>query len=317
MSYDRYILVIGAGSIGERYIRNLSTLGYRKLVVFRQRNLPFRDIGDAKPVVVLTWAEVETYNPWAAIICTPTAQHVSQAMECVKRGIHVLVEKPLSHNLEGISHLKSEAIKNKVLLQVGYMMRYYPLLLHVVQVNQQKEFGKLLYVHSYWGEYLPDWHPWEDYRASYAAQKELGGGVALTLSHDLDVCLWIVNSPVSTYSSVYNYASGLEVNVESGADFLLAFDNGTTAHVHLNYFQKEKCRQYHFVFQDAVIDIDFFSHTLTTTRGGNVETRQLHNFDRNELFLAELNDFFFNTLRHQNSPNNIDSAARIIELCTS
>ncbi|MEI2709772.1 MAG: hypothetical protein V9E96_12270 [Chitinophagaceae bacterium] len=64
-------------------------------------------------------------------------------------------------------------------------------------------------IQTFWGEYLPAWHPWEDYRTSYAAQKENGGGAALTLSHDIDVVNWIANSAVQRYSSFANHHSAL------------------------------------------------------------------------------------------------------------
>ena len=99
MNKESPILIIGAGSIGERHIRNLWELGYHNLVVFRQRNLPFRDIGEALVEVELNWENIAIRKPFAAFICTPTSQHLQQVLLCIQSGMHVFVEKPLTQNL--------------------------------------------------------------------------------------------------------------------------------------------------------------------------------------------------------------------------
>lgn len=309
------ILIIGAGSIGERYVRNAWSLGYQNIVLLRHRKLPLRDIGNAKVTIVYTWEEVDACTPKAAIICTPTSMHLENSIQCVKRGIHVLIEKPLSHTRAGVDTLMELAIQNDVFVQIGYMMRYYPWLVRVKELIQSKLFGQIIHMTSYWGEYLPDWHPWEDYRQSYAAEKELGGGAALTLSHDLDVCNWLTEQLPTTSQKTFNYRSLLEVNVEAGADFLLTYPQGVTAHVHVNYFQKSKERWYKFIFDEAVLDIDFFKHTLCIRKGEEMEIKTLSEFDRNNLFIAELEDFFRNFDHPEKSVVNIQQAAKIIELC--
>lgn len=316
MNPDDPILVVGAGSIGERYIRNVWQLGFKNIVVLRQRNLPFRDIGEADVKVIYSWNEAEEIKPRAAIICTPTFLHMNNAMECVSRGIHVLIEKPLSHNLNGIEQLTLEAAHNHVWVQVGYMMRYYPLLIRVKEAMRAGTYGKLQYMNSYWGEYLPDWHPWEDYRESYAAKKQMGGGVALTLSHDLDVCNWMVGQLPVKWSKLYSNTPNLDVDVESAADFILAYPEGTIAHVHLNFFQKVKERWYQYVFDEAVLKIDFLKHELSISTKSKVEEIKLNPYDRNELFIAQIEDF----LRNFDKPDptiNILESAKIIEICNS
>ncbi len=61
-------------------------------------------------------------------------------------------------------------------------------------INQDK-LGKIYSVQVDLGEYLPDWHPWEDYRQSYAARADQGGGVVLTLIHELDYLHWLFGKP--------------------------------------------------------------------------------------------------------------------------
>ncbi len=138
-----------------------------------------------------------------------------------------------------------------------------------------EELGKLLSIQTYWGEYLPDWHPWEDYRQSYAARRELGGGVALTLSHDLDLVNWLAGSAVKTWNTLKNYRSSLEIDVESGADVSLGYENGITAHCHLNFHERVPRRWYRFVWEEGSVEIDYFKATYSLMQPGR-ETADTH-----------------------------------------
>jgi predicted dehydrogenase len=310
-------LVIGAGSIGERYIRNLWSLGYRNMVVLRTRNLPFRDVGQAQVSIKTTWEQVEQLNPAVAFVCNPTSMHLPSAMECIKRGIPVLVEKPLSHSTDGLDELSDQAHKKNILVQVGYMMRYHPLIKRISDIISSRLYGNLLQMQSHWGEYLPDWHPWENYKDSYAANRAMGGGVALTLSHDLDLANWLAGAALVQYKRLYNFRSSLKVDVESGADFLLQYKNGVNAQVHLNYFQRTKERWYNYIFDDASIRIDFFRSEMLIQKPDGVVVEQLENFDRNDLFIEQIKDFLASVAHPEKSMTNIAESKQIINLCTA
>ncbi|RDB07132.1 Gfo/Idh/MocA family protein [Runella aurantiaca] len=289
------LLVIGAGSIGERHIEILQSLGYQNINVYRQRMLPLRNIPTDSVYCFTEFNEIEVIKPYAAIICTPTAQHLAQALECVKRRIHVLVEKPLANHPEGIQELKKEAAQTNSLVQVAYMLRYHPLMRQLKSIIDDKRFGNLLSFSTYWGEYLPNWHPWEDYRGSYAAKRELGGGVALTLSHDLDIVSWLVGELPLRWQRSYNYRSNLEVNVESGASFLLEYPSGITGAVQLNYYQKVPKRTYELVFDDAFVTFDYFQNKIIIQTPYGIETIEEPDFERNEMFRQQTIDFLKNT----------------------
>jgi len=323
-NFDKFlnqpIVVFGAGSIGERHIRNLWQLGFRNIAVFRQRNLPFRDIADAKVTIIKTWDEVEKIKPIAAIITSPTSFHMAQAIECINRNIHILVEKPLSNTTENFEILKTAIRINPVFVYVGYMMRFHPLILKAKQIVESQLYGDLISIQSKWAEYLPDWHPWEDYRTSYAAQKSLGGGVALTLSHEIDLCNNLSNSEVRSSFIQKNYKSKLEIDVESGADILIKYENDTTSNIHLNFYEKCKERFLRIVLDDASLIFDYFNSTLTIKTNFQediVFTEK--NFDRNDMFL-EQTKYFFSKLNHftlEESLQQVENSEQIIKICNN
>jgi predicted dehydrogenase len=261
------IVIMGAGSIGERYIQILQSMGYHNLHVFRQRLLPLRTIEASSFNTFTKLEEIDLIQPEAAIICTPTFQHVAQSIFCLERKIPVLVEKPLGHNpyqLESLSRLLKNV--NTVHFQVAYMLRYHPYFIKVKSFIDQSHLGKLLAIKTHWGEHLPDWHPWEDYRTSYAISKKMGGGAALTLSHDVDLCNWLSGSPVEKWHRMSNFQPELTEEVDSGSDISIRYQNGVTASCHVNFFERVPYRNYRFIFADGTVNFDFTQNTLTTFR---------------------------------------------------
>jgi len=318
MEKNAPILVMGAGSIGERHISILQKMGYSNIWVFRQRNLPLRNIQENSIQTFTDLKQIHAIKPLAAIICTPTSQHLDQAICCAERGIPMLLEKPLANRLYGIQHLKDIVTRNHVYAQVAYMLRYHPFFQKIKDDIVNRKMGNLIHMQTYWGEYLPDWHPWEDYRKSYAAQKELGGGAALTLSHDIDLVNWLSGSEAKKWFMIKNYNSALDINVESGADTSIIYQNGITAHCHVNFHERIPKRSYHFVFEEGSIELNYIKATLTTSHFEKVTVRQLIDFDRNQLYEAQILHFFENINDHNRdelSLKNLRESEVILSIC--
>lgn len=311
------IVVFGAGSIGERHIQNLLNLGYSNLFVFRQRNLPLRNV-DSKNIKVFTnFAEIDQVNPQIAFITSPTAYHINQAIECASRGIHLFIEKPLSHNLEGFDNLVQVVKQKGVYLRVGYMMRFHPIITQIKELVLNQKLGNLLSFSSHWGEYLPDWHPWEDYRTSYAARNDLGGGAALTLSHDIDLVNWLVGAEVVDFKVFKGQPSRLEVEVDAGADILIKYSTGVFGHVHLNYFEQVPSRYLRMVFDKGSIHFDYYRSELKVETKEEQEIYKLKKFDRNQLFIDQLKDFLskIEDYEVEESLSQIKESQVIIKIC--
>ncbi|GLU50656.1 Gfo/Idh/MocA family protein [Dyadobacter frigoris] len=306
---DDPILIFGAGSIGERHIHILQKCGYSNIWIYRQRNLALRNV-DAKTINIFTdLNRIDEIKPKAAIICTPTFQHLKQTLFCVERGIHVLVEKPLSHNLTDYDKLLQAAIQNTTYVQLAYMLRYHDFFQNIKSLVENRKMGNLIGMQTYWGEYLPDWHPWEDYQSSYAARKELGGGAALTLSHDIDLVNWLSGSPVNKWQTLKNYRSSLQINVESGADISIGYQNGITAHCHVNFHEQKTKRWYRFVFDEGSIEYDYYKSVNTTYHQKETIINTIPDFDRNQLYELQTLHFF----RQINEGNFREASLRSIE----
>lgn len=318
MNKETPVLVIGAGSIGERHIANLLQIGFTNIFVYRQRNLPYRSINPEDVTTVTDWNIIQSTVFSFAIICTPTDQHLNQTLTCIELGMHVLVEKPLSHTLEGIELLKQAVQTHNRIVHVAYMMQFHPHLAKVETIIKEKTYGALMAISTNWGSYLPDWHPYEDYKTSYASQKNMGGGVALTLSHDIDIVNRLAGGTLVNVNKHFGYTNTLQIDAESVADFHLNYSNGVIAHVHLNYLEQVPRRNYTFLFEGGTIIIDYFEGTMQIINKLINETQHIKNFDRNDMFIDEL-AYFMQLTELQDccthSLKQINDSEVIIKIC--
>jgi predicted dehydrogenase len=139
--------------------------------------------------------------------------------------------------MDGLDRLADAAEKSGSRILVGFQFRFHPTLRKAAELIQSGALGRVLTAHVHWGEYLPNWHPWEDYRQSYAARSDLGGGVVKTLTHPLDYICWLAGEVDSVWS-FNGHLSPLELDVEDVAEIGLHFINGAVGGVHVNYVQR-------------------------------------------------------------------------------
>ncbi len=232
-------LIVGLGSIGRRHLRHLLALGQREVVLVRSGRATLTDddwLADF-PVETDLDAALRRHRPEAVIVATPTALHLDAALPAARAGCAILLEKPISHSLDGLDELAAAAAQSGARILVGFQFRYHPSLVRARALLEEGALGQVLTVHAHWGEYLPQWHPWEDYRQSYAARADLGGGVIRTLTHPLDYLRYLLGE-VEALWSFAAHLSPLELDVEDVAEIGLRFASGAVGGVHLNYVQR-------------------------------------------------------------------------------
>jgi predicted dehydrogenase len=287
------ILICGLGSIGRRHLRNLLTLE-QDVVLLRsgKSTLPEEEL-EGLPVESELSAALDRWEPEAVIISNPTALHLELAIPAAEAGCHLLIEKPISHNMDGVNDLLQAVQRSGVKVLVGFQFRFHPLLKHVKDLLDKGAVGLPLSVRAHWGEYLPDWHAWEDYRVSYSAREDLGGGVVLTLCHPFDYLRWLFGE-VRTVSGVVLNSGALEIDVEDTAEAILTFNEGPLASVHLDYNQRPAQHRLEIVGSRGSILWDEAEVTLrawSDQTGNWTEIPAPKGFVRNMLFLEEMRHF--------------------------
>jgi len=216
-------IVVGLGSIGKRHKNNLESLGHQVIPCHRNDDLN----------KLLNQEKTD-----AALICNPTSLHIAKALMAAESGVNIFIEKPVSHNLDQVDKLLKLVKKKKLTLMVGYNLRWQSGLRQIKEQLDKKAIGKVYSVRIEAGSLLADWHPNEDHRQSYSAKRNLGGGVLLDLSHEIDYAVWFFGKAKKVTALLKNI-SELEIETEALAELTVEFESGIVASIHLDYLRKE------------------------------------------------------------------------------
>jgi predicted dehydrogenase len=213
------ILIVGLGSIGKRHLvlarRFLPQADIRILRHQFSTDLPCEANG-----VFFNISDALAFSPQAAVIANPASFHMESATALIKTGCHLLIEKPLSNHPANIERFFKSVETCEAVTLVGYNLRFLSALKYFKQFIEEGELGKILSVRSEAGNHLPSWRPGTDYRQGVSAQKILGGGVLLELSHELDYLRWIFGE-ITWVSGWTGQLSDLELDVEDTANLIL------------------------------------------------------------------------------------------------
>ena len=310
------VVVVGAGSIGRRHLTNLRHLGIRKLAACDpdpERLAPMvSELGIAAFPDFTAAQQAE--KPNAVFVCTPPIHHVAQALQAVRAGAHVFIEKPLSHSLDRLGELACEAQGRSLVVQVGYNLRFHPGLQKLKELVESGQLGRVLWARAEAGQYLPDWRPWQDYRQSYTARRDLGGGILLDGSHELDYITWLLGYP-SEVMCMAGKVSALQVDVEDCADLVMRFTNGAQAQVHLDFVQRGYTRACKLVGELGTAFWDFTTQEVRFFAGETNEWQSYpYTFESNDMYLSEVREFFSCIAEGKTPLVNLEQAAAVLKL---
>lgn len=286
------ILIVGYGSIGRRHLNNLRALGQTDLLLLRSHRSTLPDDAIREFPIETTLEAALAHHPQAVVIANPTALHLDVAIPAARAGCAILMEKPLSHSMERVDELQNAVEKGGGAFVTAFQYRFHPGLRQVKKWLQDGRIGSIVSVKSHWGEYLPGWHPWEDYHASYSARADLGGGVVNTLCHPFDYLRWMIGETDQLLAVTSNL--GLNLPVEDTADVLLRYRNGVTANIHLDYLQQPG--QHDLLITGSAGSIQWSNADGCAKRydPANDVWEEVHppeGFERNTLFIDEMAHF--------------------------
>jgi len=298
------ILVAGLGSIGRRHLRNLTALGERDIFLYHTGRATLPDDDLAVFTVETNLEAALARRPEAVIVSNPTALHLDVAIPAAEAGCHLLIEKPISHTMERVDALQAAVRRGGGQVLVGFQFRFHPGLQQVARLLAEEAIGRPLSVRAHWGEYLPGWHPWEDYRQTYSARSELGGGVVLTLCHPLDYLCWLFGD-IDALWAFEARLGDLDLSVEDTAEIGLRFCSGVLGSLHLSYNQRPTTHRLEIIGTQGTIRWDNADGIVLLYRvTAEMEKRQAGTFsggwesfppppgfERNTLFLDEMRNF--------------------------
>ncbi|MDP1808986.1 MAG: Gfo/Idh/MocA family oxidoreductase [Actinomycetota bacterium] len=294
------LLIVGLGSMGKRRIRNLQTLGYDQIYGF-DTQVERRDEAASK-YGIRTFADFETalaqIEPTALIISTPPDLHMHYAHIAAENGIHFFTEAGVV--LDGMADLKDRLKhqKKKLVAAPSCTMRYYPGPKKIKEIVDSGVIGRPLTFTYQSGQYLPDWHPWEDYRRFYVAKKETGACKEI-VPFEL---VWLVDifGPINEVSGMKAKLSDLEVEIDDVEHLLMRFTGGMIGHLLVDVLARPAVRYMRLLGTEGTVVWDNDNQVVSVYTAADKTWRQ-HRLDAGsvedqyinpeEPYIEEMRDF--------------------------
>ena len=313
------ILMIGLGSIGQRHVRNIKEIfgdeaeliayrnvGNKRLITEKLGVLEDKNVEDEYGIVSFTdLDEALAQKPDVAFITNVTAKHMECAIKAAKAGCNLMIEKPLSVDMSGTDKLREIIADKGLTVSVGFQNRYHPCIKVLKETVESGILGRIRYVSNEFSERLTTIHRYEDYRQTYMARRDLGGGPVLNLLiHDFDILQWIFGLPQSV-SGKMMYGGDLEIDVEEGASAVFTFGEGKESfpvYTHTDFMQYPPVHTFKVVGEKGRIELDMNSSEYVIYCGDEInKTEIFSDFRRNDMFLQEIKDYF-ESLKNQTEP---------------
>lgn len=297
------ILFLGLGSIGQRHLINVKKT-FKNADIFAFRTASHQNIiKDTKLVKKTSLGDyyniknLNNYNaalrlkPDLTFICNPSSKHLGDAYNFAKIKSHLFIEKPLGDSPKLYRKLIHRVKKNKLITMIGYQTRFNPIIKYIENVIKKNRDGKIIYAEFKNLSYLPKYHIYENYKKSYASNKNLGGGVLSSQIHEVDLISHFFGLPTKTYNTRYNSGSiGIKADDNFSSIMLYKRKNYLfNLSLRLSFTQFYSERGFTICFEKKIYKVDLIKNELKIISRKNKKIiKKTFKINRNDLFLREI-----------------------------
>ena len=300
------VCFVGIGSIAKRHIRNIKTFlkdhdvtidAYRS----SQSNLEM-DIEEYVDNQYFQYEDVpKDYD--AIFITNPTKFHYDTLLQFKDNAENFFIEKPIVDIVDmdkDFNEFKSKNCYVACPIRHGNVIKYLKEHIDLDEVNS---------IRCICSTYLPEWHPDEDYRTSYSAKKELGGGVSIDLIHEWDYLTYLFGKPTEIFS-ILDKVSDLEIDTEDIAIYMAKYGE-YLLELHLDYFGRYSMREIMIFQNDETIVADILNNKIIFKNSGKTFD---FSEERNDFQVEELKYFFKLINDEVENINDIENALDVMKL---
>jgi predicted dehydrogenase len=272
MSLVMRFLVVGLGSMGKRRIGNLQTIGDVEVAGFDVKESRRREAQERFQIQTFrTPEEAFSFKPDALIVSTPPDQHVEWGLEAAKRGIPFFMEASVVD--DGMDELIKLCEQQNVSGVPSCTMRFHPAVAMAKSVVEGGQVGRPLAFLYHLGQYLPDWHPHEDYRSFYVANRRTGGCREM-VSFELEWLLWLFGE-AATVSCMKGRTCVLDADIDDVYQILLRFRNGVFGSMLIDVVSRVQYRDLKVLCENGVAVWDWQAKRLSVYRSNEKRWQEL------------------------------------------
>jgi Predicted dehydrogenases and related proteins len=302
------VLFCGLGSIGSRHLRNLVTAAGEagiRLDVHALRKTEKELARDAESAVSLQiYEESRLHTDYdIAFVANPTSLHFDTIRMLADKAGSLFIEKPIFE--KGEYKISDLGLSNAGTYYVAGPLRYSPVIRELRKFIPMEEVYSVRVICS---SYLPDWRPSADYRFSYSARREMGGGVAADLIHEWDYLVELFGFP-KTARCIRGKYSRLEIDSDDAAVYIADY-GGKVLELHLDYFGRIPRREIEIFTERGVITGDLVENIIFFTDG---RPSIAYHEDPNDIYMNEMR-FFLNLVATGQRFSNLEHCRAILAM---
>jgi predicted dehydrogenase len=313
------ILIVALGSIGKRHLKIarelLPSADIRILRHQYSNEVPKYSNG-----CVFSIEEVLKFSPQIAIIASPAPFHIAIAQILAEAGVHMLIEKPLASSSNGINNLISTCKMQNIVLMIGYNLRFFLSLQNFRKYLLSGTIGRVQSVRCEVGQHLQSWRLENDYRKTVSARKDLGGGVLMELSHELDYLRWIFGEIEWVQANLCRQSS-LELDVEDTAHLILGFisnseKNQLVGVLNMDFIRHDSTRLCTAIGEKGTLRWNGLTGEVSINRAhSNVWHLLFHHLEgRDDSYIREWQNFLIAIDQHRTPMITAEDGLRVIEI---
>ena len=310
------VAIIGYGSIGKRHLTNLFGLGLENIVIVSTHLSKSGLNVNGKLIQVVDDISMVIDSIDIMVISNATNLHLKYLNLAIKNGIHAYVEKPIACNMDQVNDMSKKAAEKKLIIAVGTQFRFNNILVKLKKLIDDNYFGRIISVMSSHGEHIADYHPGEDYKSSYSANKKQCGGVLLTQIHHIDYLEWLFGPFTHVYANEM-FAPSLKIDVDAIINYsLVSSETRLQVHGHMNYFQRPKSTTLSIIGESGSAFWNNDENTISlVTDIESIEEKSL--VDRNTMFLLAMSDFIESVKFLKQPKSSLGDGIRSMEIVDS
>lgn len=249
------VFLIGLGSIAQKHISAIRKIE-PNVIIYALRSTNNAESHD-NVINVFNWDKAKEVD--FILISNPTNLHGDTIIKALEFKKPLFIEKPLLHKLLQVDEIIEKVKSYQIPTYVACVLRFHPVISYLKDMMNSVK-GQVDEVNVYCGSYLPNWRADSDYRNSYSANEEMGGGVHLDLIHEMDYLYWMFGKPIQVKSTLRSN-SHLNISAIDYANYQLIYPN-FVASVTLNYFRKQNKRELEIVGPDFILNGNLIAYTL-------------------------------------------------------
>lgn len=313
-------LVIGLGSMGKRRVRCLLALGYTDIVGFDIREDRRKETYEKYNIVTTeSLNNISLTDFDAFIISTPPDLHTRYAKMAIDLRKPAFIEASVI--LEHVQEIKSYN-KNNTFLAPSCTLRFHPMIKDITSIIKGGKYGKITNFSYHSGQYLPDWHPWENVSDFYVSNRETGGGreiVPFELTWIVDTIGWPTD-----VKGVFEKTIDFGSNIEDSYAFILKY-KGMIGSVVVDVAARYATRsliinlefgQIQWRWDEACFNlyevasnrwIKYSQPDISAATGYNKNIGE-------EMYIEEIRSFISGINVHSLYPNSIDDDIKVLEI---